>query len=76
MGKTHSGFGELIYNDSSANPLNTLMVKEIAAVGDSLMMGCGISAKVHHYRGNAHFPGLCQSRQHNRKINNAFEGTN
>src|SRR5208337_392666 len=39
LGKTHIGFGELIYNDHSANPLNSLMVKQIAAIGDSLMMG-------------------------------------
>ncbi|MBI5019947.1 MAG: T9SS type A sorting domain-containing protein, partial [Ignavibacteriales bacterium] len=41
MRKTPLGFGELIYEnpDDSTNPYNGKMVKELAAIGDSLMMG-------------------------------------
>ncbi|MBI4809906.1 MAG: T9SS type A sorting domain-containing protein, partial [Ignavibacteriales bacterium] len=39
MGKIPRGFGELIYEDGTSNPLNGLMIKEIAAYGDSVMMG-------------------------------------
>src|SRR5208283_254118 len=70
MGKTHSGFGELIYNDHSANPLNTLMVKQIAAVGDSLMMGY-YSVGSHTFASTSVFANLDSTIE---KINNAFEG--
>lgn len=38
-GITPTGFGELIYNDGTSNPLNGMMVKDIAHFGDSLLMG-------------------------------------
>jgi hypothetical protein len=39
MGKIPRGFGELIYDDNSGNPLNGLMIKEIANYCDTIMMG-------------------------------------
>jgi len=35
---TPHGFGELVYNDGSANPLNGLMVRQIDSLADSMMM--------------------------------------
>ncbi|HTK81611.1 MAG TPA: choice-of-anchor D domain-containing protein [Bacteroidota bacterium] len=58
LSKTPVGFGELIYDDSTSTPpapfsglphvnsLNGMMVKDISAYGDSLMMG--------YYSGGAH----------------------
>ena len=81
MGKTHLGFGELIYNDGSGNSLNNLMVKEIAGVGDSLMMGWQVDstylrsgqtvqATVHHFISPNVFANLDSTIE---RINNAFE---
>lgn len=41
MGKTPFGFGELIFDDPTdqINPFNGRMLKELASIGDSLMMG-------------------------------------
>jgi len=77
------GFGELIYDDGTENPLNGMMVKEIAAYGDSLMMGWlvdssyikstkTVTVKVHHFAGAAEFATLDEVGA---KINSAFEGT-
>ncbi len=82
MGKTHHGFGELIYNDNSSNSLNNLMVKQIAAVGDSLMMGWQVDSTylkgtkpttvaIHHFASLSVFANLDSTIE---KINNAFEG--
>ena len=54
--KTPLGFGELIYNDGSVNQLNGLMIKQIAHVGDSLMMGT-YNAGVHVFAN----PNRCSS---------------
>ncbi len=70
MGITSSGFGELIYNDSTANPLNSLMVKEIADLGDSLMMGY-CRTDCHEFVSLSVFANLDNTIE---KINNAFEG--
>jgi hypothetical protein len=68
--KTPLGFGELIYNDGTANPLNGLMIKEIAHVGDSLMMG-SYSGGIHVFADQAAFDTLDYTIK---RINNAFEG--
>ncbi|MBI4811698.1 MAG: T9SS type A sorting domain-containing protein [Ignavibacteriales bacterium] len=39
MGFTPVGFGELMYNDGTTNPLNNKTVAEIAGYGDSIIMG-------------------------------------
>ena len=70
IGITSSGFGELIYNDSTANPLNFLMVTEIADLGDSLMMG-HCRADCHEFVSLSVFANLDNTIE---KINNAFEG--
>jgi len=70
MGITGSGFGELIYNDGTTNPLNALMVKEIAATSDSLMMGY-CRSDCHEFVPLSVFANLDNTIE---KINNAFEG--
>jgi hypothetical protein len=68
--KTPLGFGELIYDDGTTNPLNGMMVKEIAHLGDSLMIG--------YYQGTAHqfFSPAVYANIDSviQKINTAFEG--
>jgi len=39
MQKTPLGFGELVFDDTTSNPLNGLMLKEIAAKTDTLLTG-------------------------------------
>jgi hypothetical protein len=68
--KTPLGFGELIYGDTSANPYNGLMVKEIAAKADTLMMG-RYQSTVHVFVDTSVFRVLDQTIK---KINSAFEG--
>ena len=68
--KTPLGFGELIYNDGSSNPLNGLMIKEIAHVADSLMMG-NYSGGIHMFASEPSYLNLDTTIQ---KINSAFEG--
>jgi hypothetical protein len=64
------GFGELVYDDGTANTLNGLMVKEIAAVGDSLMMGY-YAFGIHTFADSATFANLHATLD---AINIAFEG--
>ncbi|TLY27281.1 MAG: T9SS type A sorting domain-containing protein, partial [Ignavibacteria bacterium] len=68
--QTPIGFGELIYNDGTLNPLNGMMIREIAHYGDSVMMG--------YYSGGAHVfhgPSTYQNLEGTiRNINIAFEG--
>ncbi len=82
LGRTHIGFGELIYNDGSSNPLNNLMIKQIAAQGDSLMMGWQVDSAyvkdkktvtvaVHHFASQDVFTNLDNTIG---LINDAFEG--
>ena len=73
MGKTPRGFGELIYDDDSGNPLNGLTVKEIARYGDTIMMGhyyAQLNTKL--FRPAGVFMNLDTTI---RKINSAFEGS-
>jgi len=70
MGKTPVGFGELIYDDESANPLNGMMIRDISARGDSLMMG-SYEPGYHNFAPPAVFLNLDSTV---RKINEAFEG--
>ncbi len=83
VGITPVGFGELLYNGGGSNPLNGLMVREISAYGDSVMMGWQedsmytkgtktIHVAVHHFAPSTTFANL-DSIVH--KINAAFEGT-
>ncbi|MDI6765689.1 MAG: T9SS type A sorting domain-containing protein [Bacteroidota bacterium] len=66
------GFGELIYDDGTSNPLNGLMVKEIANFGDPLMMGQYDSALLKKvYAELDVFENLSATIE---KINTAFEG--
>ena len=69
---TPAGFGELIYDDGSANSLNGMMVKSIAAYADSLMMG-----KFNALAGRKVFADSLVFRNLAatiRRINSAFEG--
>jgi hypothetical protein len=68
--KTPLGFGELIFSDTSANPYNGLMVKEIAAKADTLMMG-RYQGGVHVFVDTSVFRVLDQTIQ---RINSGFEG--
>jgi len=70
MQKTPLGFGELIYDDQTSNPLNGLMIKEISAIGDSLMMG-DYEAGTHTFAPQGVFDNVDSTV---RKINEAFEG--
>jgi hypothetical protein len=64
------GFGELVYDDGTSNPLNGLMVKEIATLGDSLMMGIYVSGS-HTWADSATFGNFYATVN---AINHAFEG--
>jgi hypothetical protein len=68
--RTPLGFGELIYNDGGTNPLNGLMIKEIAHFGDSLMMGKYVGA-THVFATAPEFLNLDTVVQ---ALNKAFEG--
>jgi hypothetical protein len=70
MAKIPVGFGELVYNDGTANPLNGRTVKQIAALGDTLIMG-DYSFGVHTFADSATFAGVYAAL---RAINSAFEG--
>jgi fibronectin type III domain protein/type IX secretion system substrate protein len=70
MLKTPLGFGELIFSDTAANPYNGLMVKEIAAKADTMMMG-RYQSTVHVFVDTSVFRVLDQTIQ---RINSAFEG--
>ncbi|MBI5475607.1 MAG: Ig-like domain repeat protein [Ignavibacteriales bacterium] len=72
MSKTPIGFGELIYDnpDDTLNPYNGKMIKELAAIGDSLMMGYYENGK-HMFADSStfyQFDDVIQS------VNLAFEG--
>lgn len=72
LGITPVGFGELIYNDSSANPLNGLMVKEIAERGDTMMNGWyNPGSRIHVFPPSADFANLAATVE---SLNVAFEG--
>ncbi len=64
------GFGELVYNDGTSNPLNGLMVKQIAALADTLMMG-RYAFNVHLFADSAVYANLYATLD---TINDAFEG--
>ncbi|HUL44285.1 MAG TPA: T9SS type A sorting domain-containing protein [Bacteroidota bacterium] len=69
-GITPNGFGELIYNDGTANPLNGMMVKDIAHFGDSLVMGY-YQAHIHTFASAGDFLNLSTTIA---AIDSAFEG--
>jgi uncharacterized repeat protein (TIGR02543 family) len=77
------GFGDLTFDDGTDNPLNGMMVREIAAYGDTLMMGWlvdstymkgtkPVTVKVHKFADASLFVSLDSVIA---KINGAFEGT-
>ncbi len=79
---TPIGYGELKYDDGTTNPLNGMMLKEIASYGDSLMMGWlvdstyiksgrPVTVKVHKFVGADTFAVLGNVVA---KIDSAFEG--
>jgi hypothetical protein len=70
MEKIPAGFGELVYNDGTSNPLNGLMVKQIAALGDTMMMGY-YAFGVHTFADSASFARIYTALK---AINDAFEG--
>jgi hypothetical protein len=72
MRKTPLGFGELIYDnpDDTTNPYNGKMLKELAAIGDSLMMGYYENA-THQFADSSVFNFFDETIQ---SINLAFEG--
>jgi len=72
LGITPPGFGELIYDDGTSNPLNNMMIKDIAAFGDSLMMGqYDPNLKSKTFAASDVFTNLFETI---RRINYAFEG--
>ncbi len=71
LGITPPGFGELIFRDSVDNPLNGMMVKQVASFIDSVMMGW-YSGIVHRFADTSVFRKLHESV---RRIDDAFEGT-
>jgi len=72
LGITPPGFGELIFNDSTGNPLNGLTVREIAAAGDTLMSGWyDTDTHMHTFPFSQVFANLSATID---SINNAFEG--
>jgi hypothetical protein len=70
MEKIPLGFGELVYNDGTSNPLNGMMVKQIAALADSVMMG-RYEFNVHVFADSSVFANLYATLD---TINDAFEG--
>ncbi|MBI3364524.1 MAG: Ig-like domain repeat protein, partial [Ignavibacteriae bacterium] len=70
LGITPVGFGELRYNDGTGNPLNDYMVREIAAIADSVMMGY-YQGGVHHFADTSFFRQIDETVQ---RINSSFEG--
>ena len=64
MQKTPLGFGELVFDDTAANDMNGLMLKEIASRVDSMM--------THH---TVSFGAFSDASTTIEKILNAFEGT-
>jgi len=70
MEKIPLGFGELVYNDGTSNPLNGLMIKQIAALADTAMMG-RYAFNVHEFADSAVFANLYATLD---TINDAFEG--
>lgn len=72
MGKIPRGFGELIYGDETDNPLNGMMVKEIAHYGDVLITGVYRSDLLRKlFATSAEFENIAQTIH---KINESFEG--
>ncbi|MBI4549217.1 MAG: T9SS type A sorting domain-containing protein [Ignavibacteriae bacterium] len=69
--KTPIGFGELLYDDGTSNPLNGMMIKDIAGYGDSIMMGY-YSGGVHFFEDTSVYRNLDETIE---KINCAFEGS-
>ncbi|HUN66285.1 MAG TPA: T9SS type A sorting domain-containing protein, partial [Bacteroidota bacterium] len=79
LGVTTPGFGELVYDSRSGDPLDGKMVKEIAAYIDTAMMGTVTPVTVnkkttytHQYDAPALYPHLDSIVA---SINGAFEGT-
>ncbi len=70
IGVTQNGLGELLYDDGTSNPLNGLMVKEIAAKCDTLLMGW-YSSGVHQCEDQAIFNNIYNTIA---RIDSAFDG--
>ncbi len=68
LAKTPIGFGELIFDDTIANPLNGLMLKQIATKADTLMTG----GTGRTFESAGTFANLSETIE---RILNAFEGT-
>ncbi|MBI3765703.1 MAG: putative Ig domain-containing protein, partial [Ignavibacteriales bacterium] len=68
--KTPNGFGELLYDDGTSNPLNGKMVKDISTIADSIMMGY-YQGGVHTFADSVTFANLLAAVEN---INNSFEG--
>jgi hypothetical protein len=72
---TPKGFGELMYDDGTgeSNPLNTKLVREIAQIGDELMMGqYDPLTRTRKFASVGEFANLAQTIEN---INKAFEGS-
>jgi hypothetical protein len=70
LGITPGGFGELLFRDTVGNPLNNMIVKDIAHFVDSVMMGY-YSGGVHRFVDTSVFRKLHETV---RRIDDAFEG--
>jgi hypothetical protein len=69
---TPVGFGELIYNDGTANPLNGEMVGTISHIADSMMMGSyNPVTHLHQFAFSPLFVNLAATIE---RINSAFNG--
>ena len=75
MGITPVGFGQLIYHDSTSNPLNGKTIEKIALLADTTMMGYWMrndsSRWVHKFAAPSVFLNLDTTIA---KINDSFEG--
>jgi hypothetical protein len=70
LGMTPVGFGELLFDDGGANPLNGLMVKEISSRADTLMSGY-YQAGVHQFADTGTYSNLAATVE---MILDGFEG--
>jgi len=74
LGITPHGFGELVYDDGTSNPLNGLMVRQIDSVADSMMAARTYSAR---FASKSYFEstyGYVNMDSTIARINYAFEG--
>ena len=75
LGITPHGFGELVYDDGTSNPLNGFMVRQIDSVADSMMVARTYSARFASKSTFESKYGYVNMDSTIARINRAFEGT-